>query len=496
MYIHRKVACKKWFELACRGAGRFSYNHSPYLGCTPNAERRAQCPMPYSEIQQKHLSIWPHFTGALSMLGSGLIIYQILSCPKKRKLAYHRLLLAMSINDFITSFWYSLSTWPIPAGTPNLYGPSGSQAFCAAQGFFVQLGIATPLFNAALAFHYLFTIRYRWKEQEKKMKRAQRYFIAVPLIWGLGTAFAGLGMKMYNNANLWCWISSVPNQGLYRWIFFYGPLWIAIFLSGVAMLLTYQVVARTERTSSKWEGGFAKRLSNIYQTPMAGTRNFKTKKEDQNRRLKMKKDKKKDGKRSKQVSTQAFYYLMAFFFSWTPATLTRLIQLVFSRKYYSLLLLMAIFTPMQGFLNFLVYMRPRWLAYRKKHPEWGLCMAFAMIFRGEFPTTTETRSRVSSTATNGNGKRKIISSFRRKSSGSIASGRGSIDVGAPMVSEECKEEEVSPEVKFGCGDEEEHFSDVEIGNEIVVRKGIHSGCIPVTEETHVHFADEDADVAQ
>lgn len=314
------------------------------------------------------------------------------------------------------------------------------------------------------------------------MKRAQWYFISIPLIWGLGTALAALGMKMYNNANLWCWISSVPNSGLYRWIFFYGPLWIAIVLSGVAMLLTYQVVARTEKVASKWKEGFsARHLSeDDDQTHTAGALSF-NKKGDQNRRLKKKDE--ADRKRSKQVSTQAFYYLMAFFFSWTPATLTRLIQLLFSRKYYALLLLMAIFTPMQGFLNFLVYIRPRWMAYRKKHPEWGLCMASAMVFRGEFHTTTytETRSRVSSIASNGTSTRNIniFSSFKRKSSGSIASGRGSIDVSAPMVSEECKEEEVSPEVKFGCGDEEEHFADVEID----------SGSIPVTEKK-VHFVNE------
>lgn len=168
---------------------------------------------------------------------------------------------------------------------------------------------------------------------------------------------------------------------------------------------------------------------------------------------------KEGGKRKKTLQTSFHTRILlshGFFFSWTPATLTRLIQLLFSRKYYALLLLMAIFKPMQGFLKFLVNIRPRLLAYRKKHPELGLCMAFAMIFRSEFHSTvnafTETRSRVSSTASARILKRKIIPSFKRKSSGSIASGRDSIDVGAPMVSEECKEEEVSPEIKFGCGD--------------------------------------------
>ena len=45
---------------------------------------------------------------------------------------------------------------------------------------------------------------------------------------------------------------------------------------------------------------------------------------------------------------------------------------------------MAILTPMQGFFRYLVYMRPRWIAYRKWHPELGRCIAVAKIFCGQF----------------------------------------------------------------------------------------------------------------
>jgi hypothetical protein len=404
----------------------------------------------------------------------------------------------MSICDFNTSFWYFLSTWPIPRGTPNVFAPSGTQASCTAQGFFIQFGIATPLYNAALAFYYLLIIRYQWKE-ERMNEKAQKYLLSVPLVWASGTSLAALGLTLLNNANLWCWISSVPlgckgshrnngvndcergnNQWIYRWAFFYGPLWAAIFLSGVAMLLTYMAVVRTERASSKWKSA----TTATYDPTNSAARKKKEKEEN-------------DRKHSKQVSSQAFYYLLAFFFSWTPATLTRFIQMIGLKTPYALLLLMAIFTPMQGFLNYLVYMRPRWINYRKRHPEWGRCMAFAMVFRGGL--NKQTKSSVAQETTRG----KYFSAVHRKTSASRASRasrrssvsrRSSNDVGsvAQMDSEEHKEEErpydeerpypcddnVDPKVTSGDG-EEESPSHVENGTcAVVVRASIFSSFIP------------------
>jgi hypothetical protein len=397
----------------------------------------------------------------------------------------------MSICDFNTSFWYFLSTWPIPRGTANVFAPSGTTASCTAQGFFIQFGIATPLYNAALALYYLLIIRYQWKE--KRMKKAEKYLHSVPLLWASGTSLAALGLTLLNNANLWCWIASVPlgckgshrnngvndcergnNQNIYRWAFFYGPLWAAIFLSGVAMLLTYMAVVQTEKASSKW-----KSVTTATYEPTNSAQRKKREKEESDR------------KHSKQVSSQALYYLLAFFFSWTPATLTRFIQTIWSKTYYPLILLMAIFTPMQGFLNYLVYMRPRWISYRKRHPEWGRCKAFAMIFRGggfDRPTVEATaRGKNFSVLPYGR-----TSAASRKSSFSI---RSSLNVSsvADLGSEEQKEEErphddnVNPNVTSG-DDEEESPVDVENGTGVVVKGSIFSSVIP--EESSLQDEDE------
>lgn len=437
------------------------------------------------------------------MIGSGLIIYEVLRNPKNRTKVYHRLLLAMSICDFNTSFWYFLSTWPIPKDTANVFAPSGTRASCTAQGFFIQFGIATPLYNAALAFYYLLIIRYQWKE--KRMKRAEKYLHAVPLVWASGTSLASLGLTLLNNANLWCWISSVPlsckgsyrnngvndcergnNSWIYRWAFFYGPLWAAIVCSGVWMLLTYLAVRKTEMASSKWRSR-APAAAASSTVAMSSVTRKKKEKEDNDR------------KHSKQVASQAFYYLMAFFFSWLFGTLTRFIQMTSGKTYYPIILLMAIFTPMQGFLNYLVYMRPRWISYRKKHPEWGRCMAFAMLFRGELHSSRDTVTEHSTVgATTKRGKYfSAISQHKSALRRSSISRRSSNDISASVVSEEHKEEEHCPDDveamadTVGPGAEED--VDVENGSSSVrVVRSIMSSSI--VEEGSIHDGDDDKEV--
>ena len=232
------------------------------------------------------------------------------------------------------------------------------------------------------------------------------------------------------------------------------------------MLLTYLAVRKTEKASSKWKSSNNATSDASKYEPMNSAMRKKKEKEESDR------------KHSKQVSSQAFYYLLAFFFSWTPATLTRFIQMIWSKTYYPLILLWAscpwaICTPMQGFLNYLVYMRPRWMSYRKRHPEWGRCMAVAMIFRGEFNKQTESMGVDGGRASTGRGW--YFSAIGRRTSAfgkSSISRQGSNDIAesAELVSGEHKEE-----------DRRDNSSEVENGNNVSV----------IPEESSLQDDDED-----
>mgnify|MGYP000313952378 CR=1 FL=1 len=209
--------------------------------------------MPLTDAQQWALVIVPKVTGFISILFSGLVILTVCLDKEKRNKTYHRLLLGISCVDISSSFWLGLSTWPIPRET-GIKGSRGNTLSCTVQGFFTQFGVASSFYNASLSVFYLLVIRYGWKE--KRIRQVEPFLHAIPILWGLGTSIAGTCLTIFNSANLWCWIASYQDRGananLYRWVFFYGPLWSMIFIVTINVILIFQHVRRIERITESY----------------------------------------------------------------------------------------------------------------------------------------------------------------------------------------------------------------------------------------------------
>ena len=186
------------------------------------------------------------------------------------------------------------------------------------------------------------------------------------LAFGLGTSVAGLFLTLYNSANLWCWIASAPSgcvetvaspagqdttcvrgdnaNSIYRWAFYYVPLWIVIAFSTLAMLLTW---------SSLKEKG--KQAENVLRMSFCNA--------DSNRLL----EKLRRKERERNVLIQCLFYLTAFYMTWVCPTALRVKQSTSGTPTFGLLLCVGIFLPLQGFLNCLVYLRPRFQLYKKRN---------------------------------------------------------------------------------------------------------------------------------
>jgi hypothetical protein len=335
--------------------------------------------MAFSAAQMKCLALAPKFTAALSIFGTIYVIRSVLTSPKKRKLVYHRILLCISLIDLIIGICMFLSTWPIPAGTPNVYGAVGTTETCTAQGYFLQLAIMGPLFNAALSLYYLLMIRYNFSEERLDKITVPVYGII--LVFGISTSIAGLPLTLYNNADLWCWQAPLPfgclesaqNGGvttcergdnvlsIYRWAFFYAPLWAAIAFATISMALVFLKVHRLEAASARFRSrrdfSLGVELSPISRMSILA----------------------KLGERAKKVARQALCYVGAFYISWIWSTLTRILQSVNGQTYFPIVLLAAIFLPFQGFLNFLVYIRPRYERFRDENPDWSVLTAIRQV---------------------------------------------------------------------------------------------------------------------
>jgi len=306
-------------------------------------------PMDASEAFYKTaFVIAPKISASLSMIGSILILIDVWRRGKRNRKAQHRILLGMSIVDIHSSIWTALSSYPIKGGVVS------NQPLCSAQGWGLQMSITVPIYNTMLSALYLLVVRYKWSEG--RLRKMEYFFHGMPLIFGLTTSFAGLGLKLYNNARLWCWISSYPstckgsyknngvndcvrgnNAQIYRLAFYYGPLFLTIFLSILLMGSTVQYVVSIERKVLKY---------NLARSGVSYSR---------------------------RVATQSFCYLAAFFITWTPLVTSRCIEFIGNTPPRWLLLLGAFFASSQGLFNCLVYFRPNILKYKNKHPEMNWC---------------------------------------------------------------------------------------------------------------------------
>jgi G protein-coupled glucose receptor regulating Gpa2 len=202
----------------------------------------------FNEAQSIALAIVPKISGSLSVLFCALIIFTVARDKNRRSKTYHRLLVGISIVDMSSGFWLALSTWPIPKESTVLWA-SGNDRTCTLQGFFTNFGITSSFYNTSLSLYFLLVIRYGWKESQ--IKKIEPFLHVIPLLWGFGTSFAGLGLGIFGNANLWCWIQRKYN--VYRWTFFYGPLWTMIVLVSGMSIMIYQYVRQLERRTLKYQ---------------------------------------------------------------------------------------------------------------------------------------------------------------------------------------------------------------------------------------------------
>lgn len=297
-----------------------------------------------------------------------------------------------------SSIWLAMSTWPIPSDSGILWA-SGNVSICKTQGFFTQFGISSAIYNVSLSFYYLMAIKYSWKDL-RLFKWATAYH-GLPLGWGLGTAIAGISLDIFHSANLWCWIGknpSAPSQdvNVYRMSFFYGPLWISIFIVTVNLILVFiyvrEITLRSERYTSAWinvtpsgaidsssgtngddlyrDQGFATDFDFEIEAENKSNQNSEQPVDDarvQHRRMSL------DfsfAKRRREVAMQSLRFAVSFYLTWIPISSVRILQMMEKPVPYALLLCAAIMTPMQGLPNFLVYLFPlvqsKWKASRTK----------------------------------------------------------------------------------------------------------------------------------
>jgi len=83
--------------------------------------------------------------------------------------------------------------------------------------------------------------------------------------------------------------------------------------------------------------------------------------------------------KSKKIAVQGLLYVGAFYITWLFPTMSRITELVAKKNYFPIQFLDTFLIPLQGFLNFLIYIRPRYIAYRRQNKDDGFWKALKTV---------------------------------------------------------------------------------------------------------------------
>ncbi|KAL4922101.1 hypothetical protein BDW62DRAFT_207869 [Aspergillus aurantiobrunneus] len=187
--------------------------------------------MQLSNQQLHRLSVAGRTASALSLLGVATIIATF-CCSSNFRSPTHRIML---INAFYNLFDFIATM--ISVSGPAAGDGSG---LCRFQAFSLQMfPVADVLWTLAMTVDVVLVVFYRY-EPEKLRKLEKIYFAIIttltfiPALVFLFIRSADRG-PLYGSVTFWCSIS--PNWVLFRIIFYYAPIWLAILLVFVLYII-------------------------------------------------------------------------------------------------------------------------------------------------------------------------------------------------------------------------------------------------------------------
>ena len=388
--------------------------------------------------QLKVVATIPMVTGSISVIGSVTIILMIFRSTEKLKTSYHRILFGMSFLDIIFSFAYLLSTIPAPSDTPSPWGLLyGNTTTCTIQGVMLFTGnVGCNMYNCSLAMFYMLKIAYGIKNETIK-KQIEPFFHGIPLLYLISSNIFLLSKQSFNHLSTVCMITPYPRgchldpdvpctRGEYASLYlatFYGAPVIIIFgVIFLAMGRLYYAVRAQEIKMRKYQLSVytlpdgveslrrridPRKSSDItpQQPPELSTwqmilMKFVPSYDPQGGRSGVARE--ATGrciisaktpvrtslaqKRREEAMIQCFLYVSSYFIP-IAFTVAHHISVKSGKFVYPIWVLTQIFSPLQGFLNFIVFIRPRVLGFREADSELSFRQAFFKAILSTGPTT-------------------------------------------------------------------------------------------------------------
>lgn len=301
-------------------------------------------------------------TSSLSILGSSLIIYMIMS-DRKRKLdrPFHRIVLMMSFFDVLQSSAMVIGNAAFPKET-NIYGAKGNEYTCGIQGFVMVLALAVPLYNACLNIFYVLTIRYSFSSERFTKFEPALHAIAILVPFSMAITFISRG-DMYPQESV-----CVPSMKSY--VFSIASLFVICFLICIISMVCICWTVISQANKMECYTTFGKKTNS---PPIRSRINDE----------------------KKETIMQALLYASAFIFTYFFVIIGVLVARFNGRDHTpsALIILSYIFYPLQGFWNFVFYVRPGVKNVKKASPTKSYFEALRNVVFNPMSTTNTNNPR-------------------------------------------------------------------------------------------------------
>lgn len=298
----------------------------------------------------------------LSIIGSSCIIYRILAHPNHIRKIHKRIVFCMSAMDVIQSLALGFSTFPAPRDSHTIYA-YGNVVTCDIQGFIHHMGQSVMCYNSVLTLTFL--LRIRFNMSEKKIRtRIEPFLHLISFVWPLATAVVALKMDLYNFGSNRCWIHPYPfdctkdenipctrgqNAFLWRWVLFAG-------LSGIWMIWLPLSNIWIYCTVRRLEVRIGKRLI----TSSSGTQSSSSRKIQVT-----------TSEKTKTLGIQCILYSIIIYMTVLWPFIARIVEQKTGLEPFWLVITNQVFYPLQGFFNWIIFMRPQMMKLRRESPEKG-----------------------------------------------------------------------------------------------------------------------------
>lgn len=337
---------------------------------------------------------------SLSLFGSTSIIYLVVkrhNVWNDAEQVHHRIVLGLSVMDVITSSIIFVAPYINREDTGLLFA-RGNVASCDFGGFFFQFFIGSTFYNCLLSIYFVRTIRYN-KSASAALFHHERLFHVIAFLVPIAFGIAGVVTKVFNPSLFlgFCDIEVYPwnclqndsnnvqecERGggavdILNWP--HSVLFMLLnFIGIVATWLVYWTIRQHARKiNRRW---------NPTSSPL-----------DEVQR-----------KRIRAVGIQAICYTAVFFVAFASTLFLTVVRELYEPEttdasdlsgepvVYASILLIYILFPVQGFLNWLIYIRPRLIRWKDANAEKSWLWAYRQVLKGVPAPITERTSHLSTT---------------------------------------------------------------------------------------------------